>query len=262
MSQQNSLLGESNNIVLALLGCSFNSQPLTSTEAALSAVFYIIDYMSKDAMEPTKLFGFVKAAKNRLDNYEGKAPTGEDPTSGDRPMRRLGQIVQNGISGSVEVGLQQCALNIYGLPSHNSSENFKHVFTGDAIKAVRVMFGQDPNVDLVDLSDDVHEMSNISTRHPLAVERHAQANREEHTYAKLDANEEIQGSNEECVGNIVRNVEGKPVATSQYLEYIHRGDCLCFMSLSEYACLVRRIDKPMPEISEGKIKIYLSIILN
>ena len=125
LSLQNSLLGESCPVLAACLGCSVNCQPLVSTESAMAAIFYIIDYVTKDSFKPTELLSFVMAARTRLTTYSGNAPPGEDPASNDRPARRLMQIVQNGIAGVVEIGSQlnnvRKTLPIYRLISAVSS---------------------------------------------------------------------------------------------------------------------------------------------
>ena len=52
LSTQNALLGESNHIISAVLGCNVNTQPLTSTVSSLACIWYIIDYMCKDSFKP------------------------------------------------------------------------------------------------------------------------------------------------------------------------------------------------------------------
>lgn len=156
---QNSLVGETHPAIIAAVGCSFNAQPLVSTEAAMNAIFYLLDYVSapaprvhragtdasatrdsqvlKDGMRPADLIGFLKAARQRYFEYEGTAPAGEDPQAGSRPYRRLMQIMMNGMCAAAEVGIQQCALNDLGLPSHYCSESFSHVFAAPAVRERR-----------------------------------------------------------------------------------------------------------------------------
>ena len=38
-------------------------------------------------MEPFTLLTFLVTARNRMNNFEGRAPTGENPFDNDRPMR-------------------------------------------------------------------------------------------------------------------------------------------------------------------------------
>ena len=76
--------------------------------------------------------------------------------------------------------------------------------------------------------------------------------REDHLFAMLDAEEDLAVGNDEEFGTIHRLANGVRKATSQFVEYTYRGDDLCFLSLVEYACIIRRIDDPMPEESRGK----------
>ena len=68
-------------------------------------------------------------------------------------MRRLGQIIQNSVMGSVQVSVQQCVLNIANIPSHNSSETYTHVFTTPAIRKIRTIFSQMNGNDNIDTTD-------------------------------------------------------------------------------------------------------------
>jgi hypothetical protein len=271
LSQQNALLGESNNIVLALLGSNFNCQPLLSVEAALCAVFYIIKYISKDSMEPMKLFGFVKAAQEKFVNYPGNIPDGDTASLGERSMRRLGQIVQNGISGSVEIGVQQCIMNVFGLPSHQSSEQFRYIFANQACQFMKRLFpneeskedhdddddnDEDDDDDDNDEDDDDDDNNDEDEDIPLTSSRSSYIpNEKDLLFDRMDAQEENKESNREDFGTIVKNINGRIVHTSQLLEYQKRGESLCFLSLVEYACTIKVVDKAMPNaIEQGKRK--------
>ena len=47
---QNALLGETNKFGIAALRCNFNTQSLISTESSINAIWYIIDYITKESM--------------------------------------------------------------------------------------------------------------------------------------------------------------------------------------------------------------------
>jgi hypothetical protein len=259
LSQHNSLLSESNNIVNAMLGCSFNCQPLTSHEAALAAVFYIIDYMTKDSMLPSRLFGFVNAARERMFKYSGCIPEGEVPDEDDsRPLRRLAQVVQNGIAGSVEIGVQQCALNILGISAHGSSASYRFIFSGPAVRAVRAAFDKDPDRDFFDSIEEEEEekkeqeLEKDDFSHDGGDEKQKDVNIQEDLYTQIDAGLEMNINNAEGVGDTKRKIDGKVAVTSQHLEYIYRGPNLCWMSLAEYACLVQRSDEILDISPSGK----------
>ena len=88
-SLRNAIIGDSNFRVSAALGCNFNAQPIISTDSSYNSLFYIVGYMIKDSMKPSKLLGFVKSAKESCQKIRGSAPEGEDPMTGDSPIRRV-----------------------------------------------------------------------------------------------------------------------------------------------------------------------------
>jgi hypothetical protein len=253
LSQQNSLLGETNAIAMAIMGMSLNIQPMFSIESAMQAMFYVIDYLTKDTLEPKKLLAFVKAARDRFVNFPGHAPSEEDPLAGDRPVRRLGQILQNGITGSVEYGVQQCALNVLGLPSHDSNYTFRYVLSKQAIQSVRQLFNLNPTQEPVaDLSTNATNTIN-SFYNDDELENQYEPEPFVHSiYDEMDAALEAEGEQGNELGTVQMSMNGTPVVTSQYLQYLHRGEKLCFLSLTEYACIIKRIDKPIDEDSNTR----------
>ena len=265
LSLQNALMGESSLAISAIIGCNFNSQPLVSTKASLSSIFYIIDYVTKDSMNPADLHGFIQAAKLRFRNYQSNIPAGEvaDP-SALRPERRLAQIVQNGIAGAAEISAQQCVLNIANLPSHDSNETFTFIFTRSAISSVRVSVERHTNVSDVDVTESVQSNINLA---PVNTRRRLRIGSEQHTPLLIPITEdEVVASPVTCnvdvpiftvdnfaaidfdyqnnapsVGTTHRNRAGDLQSTSQELEYLHRGEELSMLSLTEYACTVKRV---------------------
>ena len=135
--QQNDLLSETLPVLSAALGCAVNAQALVSAESSMNTLFYLVGYLLKDTMAPADVLGFIQAARARFETYPGRAPEGKDPQADFRPARRLMQIVQNGVSGSAEISIQQMVLNIAGYPSHDSSDNFSFVFKSAALREFR-----------------------------------------------------------------------------------------------------------------------------
>ena len=242
LSLQNTLLGETNLPISASVGSCFNSQALTSQEAAMAAIFYLIDYVTKDSMKPADLLGFIQAARLRFQTYPGQAPVGENPEENSRPARRLMQIIQNGIAGSVEISVQQCVLNIAGIPSHDSSENFSFIFSKSAIRAMRLS--------ITNYSDLVSSPP-INRRR---LERRTTTTTSPQTLVDISgglefplvldpfaANDFEYQNNMQTVGTTHRNSANALVTTCQDIEYLHRGEELAFLSLIDYACIIKRV---------------------
>jgi hypothetical protein len=253
LSLQNALIGETNLPISAYVGSNFNAQPLVSQEAAMAAIFYIIDYVTKDSMNPADLLGFIQAARLRFQTFRGQAPEGESTEENNRPARRLFQIIQNGIAGAVEISVQQCVLNIAGLPSHDSTELYTFIFTKSAIVSVRLSVANHiSRINGIDVDqrsaveqDPINPQS-VRRRRRQTIDETARPERVQSQlsvqtidpFAAID----FEYENElPTVGTTHRNRENILVNTSQDLEYLHRGDALAFFSLTEYACFVSRI---------------------
>ena len=280
LSLQNALLGESNEPISAGVGCNFNAQALISQESSMAAIFYLIDYVTKDSMNPADLLGFIQAARLRFQTYAGAAPEGEDAEEANRPARRLAQIVQNGIAGAAEISVQQCVLNIAGIPSHDCSEAFTFIFTKSAIRAMRLSVEQyiadasedvpdnmQPGVDAgIDLAprrrnQQRHQNTNNMEDGPLqhrAGEQHNDQtdfirteNQPLHPvtidpFASIDLDYQ---NNMPTVGSTHRDTDGALKTTCQDVEYCYRGEGLAFLSLIEYSCTVNRVNKQPSDVS-------------
>ena len=257
LSMQNGLLGESNRVGIAALGCNFNAQPLISTESAFRAIFYIIDYVTKDSLQPSDILSFIQAARTRCTRFGGKAPEGVDPAVGDRPAQRLLQCVQNGLANVVETAVQQCVLNVQGLPSHDCSDFFTFIFTSPAIREFRRTVARVHNEDegdTVDASvrDGVPPRLHTVTVPPATVLPPPPAPVPAapvddaalpHDFDPYAANDGIdaQAPNLPGMGTLHRCKNNDLATTSQDLQYLHRGPALAFMSITEYGCCVNRV---------------------
>jgi hypothetical protein len=145
-------------------------------------------------MEPFTLLGFLVAARTRMNNYRGNAPEGENINDNNRPFRRLAQIIHNSVMGSVQISVQQCVLNIANIPSHSSSEFYKHVFAPPAIKRIRQIFSEMNGINQVNTNDrNVRHGLTSDIEMPqedLQEERHIPENEQEQQDHNLD-NENI-----------------------------------------------------------------------
>ena len=275
------MLGESNKIVSAAIGCSFNLQGLWSHESCITVIYYLIDYLLKDTLQPQDLLLFVESARERCIQYEGNIPDGENPNDMERPMRRLAQVVQNGITGSVEIGVQQCIMNIYGHSAHSCSERFSYVFATPAIRDFRTRYRLQGNLPIGAHMEnavnrglpetDYNRLSVSNAQSILQQQRllllqsqpppppppppHAHESKDEQKEQEqpmdpfADMDETIQRRNV-SLGTTVRNNDGELRTTSQDIEYNHRGIELAFLSLTEYACIIRRHDKSSTAVPE------------
>jgi len=263
LSQQNALLGESNLAVAAALGCNFNAQPLASTESAARAMFYILDYVTKDSLKPAKLLPFIKAARERCIEYAGRAPPGENATTGTRPTRRLISVSQNGVSGSVEYASQQVALNVGGHSAHDASETFSFIFTAPLIREVRrataIARGDNAGatVDAEVNAGWVPERCSESQRLRLALaaatlpleataipdthDEPVSDHDDDDPYAAFASDDDTEIRRPRPgTATLHRRQNNELVPTAQHIEYRHRNNALAFFVPTEYGCCIRR----------------------
>ena len=258
-SHQNSLLGETNLPMAAALGCNVNAQPLVGTEAAMNAIFYLIDYACKDTLIPAELLSFVQAARRRFNQYDGQAPNGEDPNVGDRPWRRLQQIVQNGIAGTAEYSAQQCALNVAGYPAHWCSERFSYVFGTPALRHFRSCYH---NARAEPVDEWVEETVNRGLGpHTSSDVRGQDIASDINRFSTIVDSSAITSSDSRslssgpapAVGTVHRRREDDQlVVLSQDIDYINRGQHLSFFSITEYGCIVRRVESTLQRAARAR----------
>ena len=226
LGMMNSLLGESLPLLDLCHASPCNVQPITSSSAAMNIVFYLIDYITKETMTPKALLSFVSSAIFRFKEYKGKAPEGQDILEDLRPERRFIQILLNGINGSVEYNVHQCALNVARVPAHESSDWFEHVYTYAAIALYRAKSGIplddiDPGGAPEGVKGEIIDDDYILR-----------------AVGDVDIGGDI---NTTTSGKIMRDDKGKVVILGQQDRYYARGKDLAFLSLLEYACLVKEV---------------------
>ena len=250
-SQANALIGESNEVVAAAIGCNFNAQAIVSTESAMNAIFYLCEYMLKDGMEVAAMLGIVAAAVDRCKTFEGKAPEGEDAKAGSRPQRRLLSVILNGCVGATEICLQQCVLNIVNFPAHFSSDLYHSVFPGPAIKMFRANSNSTESKAVLAntvsaklapraqyLSEKKHKQASVRGRSKDTTDAEIAAG--ESKYAKQNVDAQHESRDHVFLGRAHRNSANDLVLSSQDIEYNHRGNALSRLCIVEYSSLIQR----------------------
>lgn len=260
-SQANALIGESNEVVAAAIGCNFNAQAIVSTESAMNAIFYLCEYMLKDGMEVAAMLGVVAAAVDRCKTYEGKAPEGEDAKAGSRPKRRLLSVILNGCVGATEICLQQCVLNIVNYPAHFSSDEYWSVFPGPAIMMFRANSNSTEsktvlgNTVTAKLGPRPRFLSKMTKQKQSSVRGRSKDTTDaeiaagESKYAKQYVDAQHESMDHVFLGRAHRNSANDLVLTTQDIEYNYRGNALSRLCIVEYSSLILR--KPMLTESNG-----------
>lgn len=151
LSEQNMLLSDSNPVLAAAAGCSTNVQLLVSREEAVQAIWYIIEYMTKERYDLTTLEPIVLAALRHVRKYPSTAPDALNPTA-HRPGRQFLQRIVNAIGSYTQLSLDMAAAHVMGEPAHSSTDPPSWVFWKAAIahrqrEARKMQVGYDDGAD-------------------------------------------------------------------------------------------------------------------
>lgn len=128
ISTKNRLLSETSPTLAAATGAATNGAHLTGTANSHTAEEYMVGYLTKDGMEPAALLPFISASVEHCREHESRADDTADPAAL-RTARFLVQRCVNRVAGHTELGLQQAAANILGIPAHWSSHRVSYLPT-------------------------------------------------------------------------------------------------------------------------------------
>jgi len=132
LTEQNMLLSETSPILAAAAGCSTNAQLLISREEAVQAIWYIIDYMTKERYDLTTLRPIVLAAIRHVNRFPSEASDKDDPAARRRARQFLQRIV-NSVGHYTQISIDMAAAHVLGEPAHSSTDPQAWVFWKSAI---------------------------------------------------------------------------------------------------------------------------------
>lgn len=119
--------------VTAALGSNTASYLLGGIEQAKSAMFYLIKYLTKDAVALTNCLSIIRDSRIYV---EQNPSTAEDTGTVTRGGRYFLQRILNTLNGMDEISDTQAAASLLGMPSSMASVEFQFLFIGPALDTI------------------------------------------------------------------------------------------------------------------------------
>ena len=210
---RNGLVVPFNPACSAVLGCNTAMMLLGSIEQCKTAIFYTLDYMTKDAQALENSLSVIYNAKMQISKNPSQA---SDTGSSERNTKHILQRIVNNLSGQVETSAMMAAASLLGMPSTMCSHSFWFCYIRPAIQFVKEILKNtsanlneieenDTDVNCDDLFDDVSRGQTSS-----------------------DA-----GTSQ------IFEVQGKYIAVHQHIHYAYRGIHLKHLSFYEYCGIIQ-----------------------
>ena len=139
LRQRNSVVVSYSPLLTQCL-CSNNAAyPLGSLEQAKAILFYLIKYITKDALKVTLALEMIRDARRKVKTYLSRAPdSGEDYRTGKHLLQKL----VNTHNGMREVSDTQAALCLINMPAQFGSNRTTYVFIKQAVAHVKEMLAK------------------------------------------------------------------------------------------------------------------------
>jgi hypothetical protein len=124
----------------ACLRCNSNAQILGAVEQARGSVFYVIKYITKDAIPLVHVVSLAAAARRHIDLYPSVA---EDCDTEIRRAKYFVHRMTNSLTGLTEVSISQAAASLMGLKSMSTTTNTVFCFIKGAMRFQDTLLNND-----------------------------------------------------------------------------------------------------------------------
>ena len=159
---RNGLVVPFNKACSAVLGCNTAMMLLGCIEQCKTAVFYTLDYMTKDAQALENSLSVIYNAKKQTTLNPSIA---SDVGTNERNTKHILQRIVNNLSGQVETSAMMAAASLLGMPSTMCSHSFWYCYIIPAVQYVkdnfRVILGNNSITDEDEVDDDNIETENL-----------------------------------------------------------------------------------------------------
>jgi hypothetical protein len=223
---RNGLVVPFNKACSAVLGCNTAMMLLGCVEQCKTAVFYTLDYMTKDAQALENSLSVIYNARKQLITNPSKA---SDAGTTERNTKHLLQRIVNNLCGQVETSAMMAAASLLGMPSTMCSHSFWYCYIIPAIRYVKTNL-RTPEEEQVtndlDLDDESEELFDL---------------------------EATTNCTSDDGGSQVFEINGNYIPVHQHIHYAYRGIHLQILNFYEYCAIVRickRVTKPLSTAEE------------
>lgn len=237
---QNGLVSPFNPTTMALLPGNQAAYPLGSAAQAKGALFYLLDYITKDSHPLSNSLTALTMARQHIEQYPSRAA---DTGSADRTALHLLQRLLNTITGMMELSATQAAALVLGHPAEMSSHGFCTVFVSAAEKFLRETCHVHTELD--DEESEFAVTSDSDDDEDEAVTTSEQQWQEAEKTQPGSAREALDAAARQWDGGaVIYHVDERKVPVPQHVHYAYRGAALQRYNLYEYSALVKIVPVP------------------
>jgi len=212
---RNGLVVPFNPACSAVLGCNTAMMLLGSIEQCKTAIFYTLDYMTKDAQALENSLSVIYNAKMQISKNQSKA---SDSGSAERNTKHILQRIVNNLSGQVETSAMMAAASLLGMPSTMCSHSFWFCYIRPAIHFVKqILTSTDAIFSDIELTEN---------------------DTDENSDDLFDDVSRSQTSSDAGTSQIFE-IQGKYIAVHQHIHYAYRGLNLRHLSFYEYCGIIQ-----------------------
>ncbi len=238
-----------NRAFTAVMGGNTAMYMLGSAEQAKAAGYYMFKYMVKDPWEPAITLSCLYEATKSVAHRPSVA---ENAGTEVRTAQHVITRTLNSMTGAQEIGVEQAASFLLGLPSVPTSERFWYVHVWAAVKAFASerSDGSEPaaveeSVGVQDGSDDDRADERIEDEDDMDSDNVVP------DFGEAEVINQARMVQGDAGATVYRGFDSVPVPVSQHTHYLYRGAELAELNLVEYGALVDVIRQPKnPEDEE------------
>ena len=205
------------NTALLLLG---------SQEQSKAAMYYIMDYMTKDATVLTNVISLVHEARLQTIKFKSQAP---DSNTKQRKATQFLTCINNKLATKSEIPGVMAAAALIGMKSKVCSHTFTYLYIEPAIAYVRFKFNH----------NDTDQENCTGNGHVSSDEEDCEI--KDNVDTETDLNEKNSPPPNNGAGELFK-INGQYTAIQQFFHYAYRGTHLRHLNLYEYICSIQVVN--------------------
>ena len=233
----------------AALRCNTAAYHLGGNDQAKSTLFYLIKYITKDALSPTTSLALIAYARSKVDAYPSIAhDTGTDIRTG----QHLLTVMLNKSRSCKEIADTQAALSLLNMPAQFGTIKNSYIFIKDACRLIKERITVKENHD----NNKNKNKKSLTCTNKNKLLQSSLIEKDNLSYTKIhkfdafkniheDKNENLSKHeiSTQCPGTSIfyeihTNKSNSVIPVSQDIHYAYRGKNLEELSLFEYASII------------------------
>lgn len=239
------LCNETKNVIAARNGAVVNYSPTASgtlrcntaayhlggNEQAKATLYYLIKYITKDALSPTTSLSLLSHAREKILAYPSLATdTGTDLRTG----QHLVTVMVNKSTSCKEITDTQAASYLQGMPAQYGNVRTSYIFINDARKKTKYLIHRN-KITKKKMTKLRQEIKSKTCVKPIV---------DDNNYDSLNKDEETSEIGGATIYKVMIKNKFTVIPVSQHTHYAYRGKHLAEMSLLEYCCIIEIVPLP------------------